>query len=324
MRTAPTRSLEAILQSGSNQPTAREIRESGYAALFSEGGEDELQQQQPTDAAPDAKTGATIAADTTTTDPADPPAQQDAVTYAWQDVFGELTDRRTVSFLSNAVRGYSAEEVLRALALAKGQLEKGKEIAAPAAYVKKILASRMKEIGAGHRTAKQSPGAGHRNQVDWSAVAERTSQAAEAFTDADADQIDLDVAAERQAAEERRAQERAEWQQREAERKEQERIAAERVQIERQLQREKDAARHVERKRRDVAGVIANVTGNEDMALRMADDFLRVTPDTWWQEKRLDMLTMQRNRAGKTLTTAEATAILHGGLNAAAPARVAA
>ncbi len=325
---AVARPLEVSPRSGPSNSNG-EIGESGYAAFSSDSGEDEPQQQQPTDAAPDAQTSTTIAADTTTTDPADPPAQQDAVTpveYAWIDVFGELSDPRTVKFISNAVRGNSADEVLRALALAKGQLEKGKEIAAPAAYVKKILASRMNEIGAGHRTAPRTPAAGHRGQTDLAAVAaEMTSPAAEAWTDADADQVDLEVAAERQAAEERRQQERAEWQQREAERREQERIAAERAQIERARKAEADAARYADRKRREVAGVIAGVTDADDAtALRMADDFLRATPDAWWQEKLLDALRQKCHQAGQPLTTQRATAILHRALLADAPAKVAA
>ena len=323
---AISRPLEVSPRSGPSNPDG-EIGESGYAAPFPEGGEDEPQQQQPTDVTPDVPPNTTIAADTTTTDPTDPPVQHDAVTYAWIDAFGELTDKQ-YKYLSNAVAGNSADEVLRALALAKRKLEKGEEIAAPAAYVKKILTNRTNEYGAGHRTAPQSPAAGHRNQVDWSAVAEETSQAdpdemRQQLIDMGLVQQAIDT--ERDEAKKRQEQDRAAWQQREVERKEQERIAAERAQIEKQLQRERDAALYAERQRRDVAGVIANATGaDDDTALRMADDFLRATPDAWWQEKLLDALRQKRALSGKPLTTQQATAILHRALldTTPAPARV--
>jgi hypothetical protein len=297
---------------------------SGFAASFSEGGEVDQQLQQPTDA-PDAPTGN---ADTTTTDPTDPPALQDAVTYAWIDVFGELSDPRTVKFLASAVRGNSADEVLRALALAKGQLEKGKEIDRPAAYVKKILTTRMNEIGAGHRTAPQPPAAGHR-QTDWAAVADQTNQVAPfdqaAPSDADLERIDRENQAERErrAAEQRARQEQwaAELSER-AEAAEQERIAKDQAAIEREHRRLASAADAASRRQQEIAKSIAGTIEAPDQAGRMAADFLSATPDAWWQEKRLDMLTMKRHQAGKTLTTAEATAILHGGLNATTPARV--
>lgn len=305
VRAAPTRPLEVIPQSGPNQPTAREIGVSGYAAPLSEGGEDE--QQQPTDAP---------TSDTATTNTLN-------VEYAWLDVFGELTDPRTVKFIANAVRGYSAEEVLRALGLAKGQLENGKRIAKPAKYILTILKNRMNEIGAGrHRTAKQPPAAGHRNQAaNWAAVAEMTSQAAEELPDAD--QADQEAESARRAEAERRQQEAAEWQRAEAERRERQRIADERAQIERERQRERDAAQYAERKRRKVAAEIAACIDNQDAALRMADDFLSVTPDAWWQEKLLDALLLKRNQAGQLLPVATATAILHRALQAS-PAVVAA
>ena len=322
---AISRPLEVSPRSGPSNPDG-EIGESGYAAPFPEGGEDEPQQQQPTDVTPDVPPNTTIAADTTTTDPADPPIAQDAVTYAWIDVFGELTDKQC-KYLSGAVAGNSADEVLRALALAKRKLEKGEEIAAPAAYVKKILTNRTNEYGAGHRTAKQPPAAGHRGQVDWSAVAATVTTPAP--SDADLERADQENQAER----ERRAAEQQEMREQlaahRAELAEQERIAAERAQIEKQLQRERDAALYAERQRRDVAGVIANVTGADaDTALRMADDFLRETSKErdakWWQEKLLDALCQKRALSGKPLTTQQATAILHRALldTTPAPAKV--
>ena len=322
---AVARPLEVSPRSGPSNSNG-EIRESGYAAPSSDSGEDEPQLQQPTDAAPDAPTSTTIAADTTTTEPTETPAQHDAVTpveYAWIDVFGELSDPRTVKFISNAVRGNSADEVLRALALAKGQLEKGKEIAAPAAYVKSILTNRMNEYGAGHRTAKQPPAAGHRNHVDWAAVADQT--------DTPFDQAALDAEMERTAQErEAKRQEReAERERRAAEAEERQRMAAEQdrirrdnEQMERARRAEASAAERANRHRQDIAKRIAAAIEAPDQAGRMAADFLSATPDQHMQNMRLDMLTIKRNRAGAPLAASEVTAILHGGLNAAAPARV--
>ena len=49
-----------------------------------------------------------------------------------------MTDEQR-AFIRNAERTYSAGEVLRALGATAGQIEKGKEISRPAAYVKKVL-----------------------------------------------------------------------------------------------------------------------------------------------------------------------------------------
>ena len=308
MRAAPTRSLEVIPQSGSNQPTAREIGESGCAPTFPEGGEVDQQQQQPTDAAPDAQTN-------DTTEPSNPPIPQDAVTYAWQDVFGELTDRRTVSFLSNAVRGYSAEEVLRALGLAKGQLEKGKEIARPAAYVKKILTTRMNEIGAGNVKTAATP-----------APSPATAFDAPATHDAPVDQVAPDLAAARlaAAAADARLAEEA-WERAEADAAALA-AAAEKRMIERARQNEAAAAKKAAARRDEIAAQIAAAIGNTDLAARMAADFLATKQDVHLQGMRLDMLRIKRNKAGQPLTAQQATAILHGGLLDAmtTPAQVAA
>ena len=324
-RVAPTRPLEVIPVSGSSNPNG-EIGMSGYAASLSDSGEVEPQQQQPTDDAPDAPTSATITTattDTTTTDPADPPAQHDAVTYAWIDVFGELSDPRTVKFLSNRVRSFGADEVLRTLALAKGQLEKGKEIAKPAAYVKRILTNRMNEIGSGHRTAKQTPAAGHRNPTNWSAVAEDVAPPIDlAALDAATERAEQERQAKRQEMQAEQARRDAEAAERRRQELEQARIDADQKQIEREHRNQAAAADKADKRRREVAAIIAGVIGNEDTALREADAFLRDVGERL-QQIRLGRLTQEHNRAKQPLPLQQVTAILHGGLTAV-PARVAA
>ena len=312
---ATPRPLEVSQRSAPSNPD-REIGVSGYAASFSEGGEDEQQQPgapEPTPTMPELYTQPAYA--------------------AWRDCFAELTDKQA-KFIANALKGYDESELLRVLAAAKAQLEAGKAIAKPAAYVKAALQNahhRMVDAAeaARHRNQGQRNQAGHRRQApDWAAVAEETSQAAEADTadypQSDAgDQVDLEVAAKRQAAEERRQQERAEWQRAEAERKERERIAAERAQIERERQRERSEAQYAERKRREIATEIAACIDNQDAALRIAGDFLLTPMNEHLRQRKLDWLRMQRNKAGQPLTTQQATAILHGGLlDDIKPARV--
>ena len=263
---------------------------------LTECGEDEPQQQQP------------VAA------PADPPIPQDAVTYAWIDVFGETTDKQR-AFLSNAVRGHSAAEVLRALALAKGQLEKGKEIARPAAYVKKILTTRMNEIGAGNVKTAATP-----------APSPATAFDAPATHDAPVDQVAPDLAAARlaAAAADARLAEEA-WERAEADAAALA-AAAEKRMIERARQNEAAAAKKAAARRDEIAAQIAAAIGNTDLAARMAADFLATKQDVHLQGMRLDMLRIKRNKAGQPLTAQQATAILHGGLLDAmtTPAQVAA
>ena len=305
VRTASARPLEVIPKSGSNQPTTREIGESGAAAPFSESGGVELQLQQPSDAATQDEAAPTTANDTSTT-----PDLPSALNQAWLDTFGELTDKQR-GFISNAARTYSATEVLRALGLAAGQLEKGQEIARPAAYVKTILTRKMNEIGAGHRAAKQQPATGHRNQVDWAAVAEGTSQATPEGvrgTHADPDRIEQET-----------AEERAGLQQRIAERKERERIAAEQKQIDQERRNQAAVAAYAERQRRDVANLVTAVTGcSTEAALSVADEFFGAVAITKLQETRLDYLTIHRNKVGSVSIDTARRLLVHGPLSAVA------
>ena len=78
------------------------------------------------------------ATSTTANDTSSTPELPPALAAAWIDTFNELTDEQR-SFIRNAERTYSAGEVLRALGATAGQIEKGKEISRPAAYVKKVL-----------------------------------------------------------------------------------------------------------------------------------------------------------------------------------------
>ena len=296
------RPLEVIPVSDPLNPYG-EIGESGCAATLTEGGGVELQLQQPSDAATQDEAAATTANDTSTAP--DLPA---ALDQAWLDTFGELTDKQR-GFISNAVREHSATEVLRALGLVAGQMEKGQEIARPAAYVKTILTRRMNEIGSGHRTAKQPPAAGHRNQTDWAAIAEETNQAIPEGM--------RGILIELGHIKPETTEERARAQQREEERKEQERIAAEK-QIEQERRNQVAAAAYAERQRREVANrIVAATECSIDAALSVADEFFGAVVITKLQDIRLDSLTMNRNRAGYPLSIDTARRLLvHGSVAA--------
>ncbi len=81
----------------------------------------------------------------------------------WLAVFGELSAVQA-RFLTNAVKGYSTDEVLTVLDIADASIRAGTAIARPAAYIKKVLGRRVAKIvtqsDTQHRQAADQPAAG--------------------------------------------------------------------------------------------------------------------------------------------------------------------
>ena len=245
-------------------------------------------------------------------------AEIDACLLAYAENGGRPLSAADMARFTTLVRTYTGAALIHAVSTAAAQADKtGAKRANKVnpnyldGMLKKMAAEGKldPENQAGHRTDYDAPDDTPFDQAALDAEMERTAQEREAKRQ--------EREAERQATQERIAKERAEA-------AEQERIAKDQAAIDRERRRLASAADAAKRQQQEIAKRIAAAIEAPDQAGRIAADLLAATADEFMRNIRLGLLEQKRNKAGKTLTTAEATAILHGGLFDAAPARVAA
>ena len=280
----------------------------------------------PSLAATNADLPATTTETTTTTttndDTSSAPQLPPAIAQPWIETFGELTTKQQ-QFLTNRIKGDGADLVLRAITEAQRNIEAGAAVQKPAAYVKGILTNFNNTIGAG-RPLPEPKATGRRGYNPRQGRSQRSAAPAPIDDEQPAgagaepiDQVATPVDDEQPAdqvatpVDDRRAAQQQQMREQLAAAAEQERIEREKAAIVREHQREADRAAAAERTRQEIANRISGAIEAPDQAERLAADFLNATPDQHMRNMCLDMLTMKRNQAGKPLTTAEATAILH-------------
>ena len=242
-------------------------------------------------------------------------AEIDACLLAYAENGGRPLSAADMAKFTTLVRTYTGAALIHAVSTAAAQADKTGAKRANKVNVNYLggMLRRMEAEGkldpenqVSHRTDYDAPDDTPFDQAALDAEMERTAADREAKRK------------EREAENERRD---AEAQRRDAERREQERIRRDNEQMERERQRLANAAKQAERQRQDKAKTIAACIVEPDQAGRIADAFLRDVTDEHWREMRLTRLYQVRNQSGAPLSASEATAILHGGLNAAAPAR---
>ena len=245
-------------------------------------------------------------------------AEIDACLLAYYDNGGRALTERERNKFTTQVRSYTGAAFLRALTEAVIRVDHSHQEIGDRVNVH-YLAGVLRNMAA---EGKLNPTT---NQVDLSAIAEQTATPFDqAALDAEMERTAAEREAKRKEREAENERRDAEAQRRDAERREQERIRRDNEQMERQRRHEASAAERANRERQDMAKRIAACIVEPDQAGRIADAFLRDTTDAHMRGMRLDWLTMKHNQVKRPLAASEATAILHGGLNAAAPARVAA
>ena len=242
-------------------------------------------------------------------------AEIDACLLAYYDNGGRALTERERNKFTTQVRTYTGAAFLRALTEAVIRVDHSHQEIGDRVNVH-YLAGVLRNMAA---EGKLNPTT---NQVDLSAIAEQTATPFDqAALDAEMERTAAEREAKRKEREAENERRDAEAQRRDAERREQERIRRDNEQMERERRHEASAAERANRERQDMAKRIAACIEAPDQAGRIADAFLRDVTDEHWREMRLTRLCQARHQSGAPLSASEATAILHGGLNAAAPAR---
>ena len=315
---------KGVVVVGVTQPPQTEGRFPSSHAATDDAADDAA--NSPSLAAPNADLPATTTETTTTTttndDTSSAPELPPAIVQEWLDTFGELTTKQE-EFLTNRIKGDGADLVLRAIKTTQLNIEAGSTVTFPSGYVRTILTNFNNTIGAG-RPLPEPKATGHRGYNPRQGRSQRSAAPAPIDDEQPAgagaepiDQVATPVDDEQPAdqvatpVDDRRAAQQQQMREQLAAAAEQERIEREKAAIVREHQREADRAAAAERTRQEIANRISGAIEAPDQAERLAADFLNATPDQHMRNMCLDMLTMKRNQAGKPLTTAEATAILH-------------